>query len=71
MGKVINTNNNSNEVTMSNVVTQLEDQNQKMLVQRYELVQLKNELKLNNFYNGMAADTMINVDDIINNNGEE
>ncbi len=71
MGKVVNTNTSSNYVTLGNVVTKLEDQNQKMLVQRYELVQLKNELKLNNFYNGMAADTIINVDDIINNNGEE
>lgn len=71
MGKVINTNNNNNEIKLSNVVTQLEEQNQKMIIQKYELVQLKNELKLNNFYNGMAADTMIDVDDVINNNGEE
>jgi hypothetical protein len=71
MGKVINTNTSNNEVSLGNVVTQLEDQNQKMIIQRYELVQLKNELKLNNFYNGMAADTVVDVDDIINNNGEE
>ncbi len=71
MGRVINTNNSNSETNLNGVLSQLEEQNQKMIVQRYELVQLKNELKLNNFYNSMASDTIVSVDDIINNNGEE
>ncbi len=71
MGKVINTNTSNSETNLNSVINQLEEQNQKMVVQRGELILLKNELKLSNFYNSMAADTVVNVDDIINNNNEE
>lgn len=71
MGKIINTNTIDNKDNLDGVLSELKDQSTKLEVQRTELVLLKNELKLNNFYNGMAADTIVNVDDIINDNAEE
>ena len=56
---------------MVDLLAEIKDQSVKLQIQKYELVQLKNELKLANFYNGMAADTFVNVDDIINDNKEE
>lgn len=71
MGKIINTNNYNNENNLSSIKEDIKTQNIKLEVQQYELVLLKNELKLNNFYNSMAADTFVDVDDIINDNLEE
>lgn len=62
MGKIINTRTITNETSLDAVNAELANQSLKLDGLTEESKKLKQELKLNNLYNGMASDTLLDSD---------